>query len=104
MFQIIIIICLSGEAVNAIVKYHYRKEPQDGSLTALLCGEGGLVPSLEQIFLYGFKNQRIFGRNFYVWDYLGMPVKLLSIHVIFLLQMNYFFIRIFVFFFFFFFF
>ncbi|XP_018345255.1 PREDICTED: DENN domain-containing protein 5B isoform X1 [Trachymyrmex septentrionalis] len=59
-----------GEAVNAIVKYHYRRECQDGSLTALLCGEGGLVPSLEQIFLFGFKNQRIFGRNFYVWDYL----------------------------------
>ncbi|KAL6439867.1 hypothetical protein ACFW04_004115 [Cataglyphis niger] len=58
-----------GEAVNAIVKYHYRRECQDGSLTALLCGEGGLVPSLEQIFLFGFKNQRIFGRNFYVWDY-----------------------------------
>ncbi|XP_054009009.1 DENN domain-containing protein 5B isoform X1 [Hylaeus anthracinus] len=59
-----------GEAVNAIVKFHYRRECQDGSLTALLCGEGGLVPSLEQIFLFGFKNQRIFGRNFYVWDYL----------------------------------
>lgn len=59
-----------GEAVNAIVKFHYRRDPQDGSLTALLCGEGGLVPSLEQTFLYGFKNQRIFGRNFYVWDYL----------------------------------
>ncbi|XP_044593400.1 DENN domain-containing protein 5B isoform X4 [Cotesia glomerata] len=58
-----------GEAVNAIVKFHYRRDPQDGSLTALLCGEGGLVPSLEQTFLYGFKNQRIFGRNFYVWDY-----------------------------------
>ncbi|CAD6236139.1 GSCOCG00008068001-RA-CDS [Cotesia congregata] len=43
-----------GEAVNAIVKFHYRRDPQDGSLTALLCGEGGL---------------RIFGRNFYVWDY-----------------------------------
>ncbi|XP_076294827.1 DENN domain containing pinstripe isoform X3 [Lasioglossum baleicum] len=59
-----------GEAVNAIVKFHFRRECQDGSLTALLCGEGGLVPSLEQIFLFGFKNQRIFGRNFYVWDYL----------------------------------
>ncbi|KAF7387522.1 hypothetical protein HZH68_013199 [Vespula germanica] len=59
-----------GEAVNAIVKYHYRRECQDSSLTALLCGESGLVPSLEQIFLFGFKNQRIFGRNFYVWDYL----------------------------------
>ncbi|XP_043268202.1 DENN domain-containing protein 5B isoform X2 [Venturia canescens] len=58
-----------GEAVNAIVKFHYRREPLDGSLTALLCGEGGLVPSLEQTFLYGFKNQRIFGRNFYVWDF-----------------------------------
>ncbi|XP_066590065.1 DENN domain-containing protein 5B isoform X1 [Prorops nasuta] len=58
-----------GEAVNAIVKYHYRKECQDSSLTALLCGEGGLVPSLEQVFLFGFKNQRIFGRNFYVWDF-----------------------------------
>ncbi|XP_024941578.1 DENN domain-containing protein 5A isoform X3 [Cephus cinctus] len=59
-----------GEAVNAIVKFHYRRESQDSSLTALLCGEGGLVPSLEQTFLFGFKNQRIFGRNFYVWDYL----------------------------------
>ncbi|XP_051168989.1 DENN domain-containing protein 5B isoform X1 [Leptopilina boulardi] len=58
-----------GEAVNSIVKFHYRRDPQDGSLTALLCGEGGLVPSLEQIFLFGFKNQRIFGRNFFVWDY-----------------------------------
>ncbi|XP_043799696.1 DENN domain-containing protein 5A isoform X2 [Apis laboriosa] len=59
-----------GESVNAIVKFHYRRECQDGSLTALLCGESGLVPSLEQIFLFGFKNQRIFGKNFYVWDYL----------------------------------
>ncbi|XP_057340545.1 DENN domain-containing protein 5A isoform X2 [Microplitis mediator] len=58
-----------GEAVNAIVKFHYRRDHQDGSLTALLCGEGGLVPSLEQTFLYGFKNQRIFGKNFYLWDY-----------------------------------
>ncbi|XP_044007841.1 DENN domain-containing protein 5B isoform X3 [Aphidius gifuensis] len=58
------------ESVNAIVKFHYRKEPTDGSLTALLCGDNGLVLSLEQIFLYGFKNQRLFGRNFYVWDYL----------------------------------
>lgn len=68
----------SGEAVNAIVKYHYRKEPQDGSLTALLCGENGLVPYLDQIFQYGFKNQRIFGRNFYVWDYLSMLTNLHS--------------------------
>ncbi|XP_033217393.1 DENN domain-containing protein 5B isoform X5 [Belonocnema kinseyi] len=60
---------LLGEAVNAIVKFHYKRDSQDGSLTALLCGEGGLVPSLEQIFLFGFKNQRIFGRNFFVWDY-----------------------------------
>lgn len=67
MLKIYIIL---GESVNAIVKFHYRRECQDGSLTALLCGEGGLVPSLEQIFLFGFKNQRIFGKNFYVWDYL----------------------------------
>ncbi|XP_046430049.1 DENN domain-containing protein 5B isoform X3 [Neodiprion fabricii] len=58
-----------GEAVNAIVKFHYRREPQDGSLTALLCGESGLVPSLEQTFLFGFKSQRLFGKNLYVWDY-----------------------------------
>ncbi|XP_058788687.1 DENN domain-containing protein 5B isoform X1 [Phymastichus coffea] len=58
-----------GEAVNAIVKFHYRKDIQESSLTTLLVGEGGLVPTLEQVFLYGFKNQRIFGRNFYVWDY-----------------------------------
>ncbi|XP_015187503.1 PREDICTED: DENN domain-containing protein 5B isoform X1 [Polistes dominula] len=58
-----------GEAVNAIVKYHYIRECKDNSLTALICGEGGLVPSLEQIFLFGFKSQRIFGKNLYVWDY-----------------------------------
>lgn len=68
-----------GEAVNGVVKYHYRKEPPDGSLTALLCGENGLVPCLEQIFLHGFKNQRIFGRNFYVWDYLGTFLRLFKI-------------------------
>ncbi|KAI4485582.1 hypothetical protein M0802_012704 [Mischocyttarus mexicanus] len=59
-----------GKAVNAIVKYHYRRECQDSSLTSLLCGEDGLVPTLEQMFLFGFKSQRIFGRNLYVWEYL----------------------------------
>lgn len=62
-----------GDCVNAIVKWHYRpnRERDTGSLTNLLCGEDGLVKCIESVFLCGFKSQRLFGRNFYVWDFFG---------------------------------
>lgn len=62
-----------GDCVNAIVKWHYRpsRERDSGSLTNLLCGESGLVKCLEQAFLCGFRSARLFGKNFYIWDYFG---------------------------------
>ncbi|XP_044737255.1 DENN domain-containing protein 5B isoform X2 [Chrysoperla carnea] len=61
---------LIGDCVNRIVKWHYRKRSdKNSSLTALLCGEGGLVHCLEQAFLCGFRSSRLFGRNLYLWDY-----------------------------------
>lgn len=61
-----------GDCVNAIVKWHYRpsRERDTHSLTNLLCGEEGLVKSLEQAFLCGFRSARLFGKNLYIWDYL----------------------------------
>lgn len=60
-----------GDCVNAIVKWHYRptRERDSSSLANLLCGENGLVKCLEQAFLCGFRSQRLFGRNLYLWDY-----------------------------------
>lgn len=71
---------LLGDCVNAIVKWHYRpnRERDTGSLTNLLCGEDGLVKCMESAFLYGFKSQRLFGRNFYIWDFLGMTFLIFS--------------------------
>ena len=34
-----------------------------------MCGDLGLVHSLIQVFSYGFKSARLFGRNLYVWDF-----------------------------------
>lgn len=67
---------LAGDCVNNIVKLHYRRRTQqisrdNSSLTFLLCGEMGLVVCLEQAFLIGFKSARLFGKNFYLWDYFG---------------------------------
>lgn len=60
-----------GDIVNAIVKWHYRpsRERDSGSLTNLLCGENGLVRSLEEAFLCGFRSSRLFGKNLYIWDF-----------------------------------
>lgn len=60
-----------GDCVNAIVKWHYRpsRERDTQSLTNLLCGEEGLVKSLEQAFMCGFRSARLFGKNLYIWDY-----------------------------------
>lgn len=60
-----------GDCVNAVVKWHYRpsRERDTHSLTNLLCGEEGLVKSLEQAFLCGFRSARLFGKNLYIWDF-----------------------------------
>ncbi|KAB7506558.1 DENN domain-containing protein 5A [Armadillidium nasatum] len=60
---------LLGDAVNNIVKFFYKPERERGSLTLLLCGDLGLVHSLELVFSYGFKSTRLFGKNLYLWDY-----------------------------------
>lgn len=69
-----IFVYFSGDCINRIVKYFYRAQTKDGpnnSLTVLLCGETGLVTCLENVFLFGFKSVRLFGRNLYVWDFIG---------------------------------
>ncbi|KAK7085845.1 DENN domain-containing protein 5B, partial [Halocaridina rubra] len=58
-----------GDSVNSLVKYFYKPEKERGSLTLLLCGDFGLVCCLEQVFQYGFKSTRFFGKNLYLWDY-----------------------------------
>ncbi|CAG9563036.1 unnamed protein product [Danaus chrysippus] len=60
-----------GDCVNAIVKWHYqsKRDKDANSLSVLLCGENGLVKSLEQAFLCGFKSARLFGKNLFIWDY-----------------------------------
>ena len=65
---------LAGDSVNSVVKYFHRfatsrQRENRAKLTPLLCGEMGLVHSLEQAFLYGFKSKSFFGRNLYLWDY-----------------------------------
>ncbi|XP_068117170.1 DENN domain-containing protein 5A isoform X2 [Hyperolius riggenbachi] len=58
-----------GEAVNGIVKHFHKPEKERGSLTLLLCGEGGLVSALEQVFQHGFKSLRLF-KSIFIWDFL----------------------------------
>ncbi|XP_067284256.1 DENN domain-containing protein 5B isoform X2 [Pseudorasbora parva] len=58
-----------GEAVNNIIKHFHKPEKERGSLTVLLCGEGGLVWALEQFFHHGFRSARIFQKNVFVWDF-----------------------------------
>ena len=64
-------VSLPGDAVNNLVKFFYKPEKERGSLTLLLCGDLGLVNCLELVFLFGFKCTRFFGKNLYLWDYLG---------------------------------
>lgn len=59
------------DAINSIVKYFHRSKKDRGPLAPLLCGERGLIPSLKQIFLFGFRSSRLFGKNLYLWDYLA---------------------------------
>uniref|UniRef100_A0A8C2JN85 DENN/MADD domain containing 5B n=1 Tax=Cyprinus carpio TaxID=7962 RepID=A0A8C2JN85_CYPCA len=65
-----------GEAVNNIIKHFHKPEKERGSLTVLLCGEGGLVWALEQFFHHGFRSARIFQKNVFVWDFYETPEPL----------------------------
>lgn len=70
-----------SDSVNKIVKWFYRHQRRlvnnvdcahDMSiLTNLLCGDGGFVECLMAAFMLGFRSQRLFGRNFCLWDFFG---------------------------------
>lgn len=70
-----------SDSVNKIVKWFYRHQKRVMSgidcsndmsvLTNLLCGEGGFVECLMSAFMLGFRSQRLFGRNFFLWDFFG---------------------------------
>ncbi|XP_062277004.1 DENN domain-containing protein 5B-like isoform X2 [Scomber scombrus] len=62
------------EAANNLVKHFHKPEQERGNLTVLLCGEGGLVLSLEKFLLHGFKSNRLFQRNVFVWDFVEKAV------------------------------
>uniref|UniRef100_A0A673JZ53 DENN domain-containing protein 5B n=1 Tax=Sinocyclocheilus rhinocerous TaxID=307959 RepID=A0A673JZ53_9TELE len=67
-----------GEAVNSIIKHFHKPEKERGSLTVLLCGEGGLVWALEQFFHHGFRSARIFQKNVFVWDFYERTVEFME--------------------------
>ncbi|XP_061578060.1 DENN domain-containing protein 5B-like [Cololabis saira] len=62
------------EAANNLVKHFHKPEQERGNLTVLLCGEGGLVLALEKFLLHGFKTNRLFQRNVFVWDFVEKAV------------------------------
>ncbi|XP_037623435.1 DENN domain-containing protein 5B-like isoform X2 [Sebastes umbrosus] len=62
------------EAANNLVKHFHKPEQERGNVTVLLCGEGGLVLSLENFLLHGLKPNRLFQRNVFVWDFVEKAV------------------------------
>lgn len=76
-----------SDSVNKIVKWFYRHQrrvvnsvdnTQMSVLTNLLCGSGGFIECLMSVFMLGFRSQRIFGRNFCLWDFFGKNFFYLS--------------------------
>lgn len=72
-----------SDSVNKIVKWFYRHQRRLMScdmsvLTNLLCGEGGFVECLMAAFMLGFRSQRLFGRNFFLWDFFGELIARLT--------------------------
>ncbi|XP_035378082.1 DENN domain-containing protein 5B isoform X5 [Electrophorus electricus] len=63
-----------SEAVNNTVKHFQKPEKERGSLTVLLCGEGGLVGVLEQVFHHGFRTARLFQKTVFIWDFIERAV------------------------------
>ncbi|XP_075998353.1 DENN domain-containing protein 5B-like [Genypterus blacodes] len=62
------------EAANNLVKHFHKPEQERGNLTVLLCGEAGLVLSLEKFLLHGFRSNRLFQRNVFVWEFVEKAV------------------------------
>ncbi|XP_067090478.1 DENN domain-containing protein 5B-like [Osmerus mordax] len=62
------------EAVNNLIKHFHKPEQERGNLTVLLCGEEGLVRSLEHFLLHGFKSSRLFQRTVFIWDFVEKAV------------------------------
>ncbi|XP_034032616.1 DENN domain-containing protein 5B-like [Thalassophryne amazonica] len=62
------------EAANNLVKHFHKPEQERGNVTVLLCGEGGLVLAVEKFLLHGFRSNRLFLRNVFVWDFIEKAV------------------------------
>lgn len=58
-----------GNSINNLLKFFERPESDKTYLTNLICGELGLVCSMENIFLFGYKSYKLFKR-LYIWDFL----------------------------------
>ena len=58
-----------SNSINTLVKFFEKSDSERGSLTNLMCGEYGLVSSMESIFSFGYKSYKLFKR-LYVWDFL----------------------------------
>lgn len=58
-----------GNSMNNFLKYFERPESDKTYLTHLMCGDHGLVSSMENIFLFGYKSYKLFKR-LYIWDFL----------------------------------
>merc|ERR1719209_344252 len=63
-----------SEAINRIIKHHHKSLKERVSWAQLMCGEMGLVFSLIQVFSFGFKSARLFGKNLSVWDFFLDPL------------------------------
>ncbi|KAF6033953.1 DENND5A [Bugula neritina] len=72
---------LLTDSVNNLIKYFHKSEKERESITLLLCGDNGLVTSLEMMFSLGFKSSRIFRNNLYIWDYLAPLVYSCTVSV-----------------------
>jgi hypothetical protein len=59
-----------GNAINILLKHFEKELSEKSSLTTLICGENGLVHSLENVFHFGFKSYKLF-KKLYIWDFLG---------------------------------
>jgi hypothetical protein len=58
-----------GESINRLIKFSLKSLKEKISYAHLMCGEYGLVHALINIFSFGFKSARLFGRNLSVWDF-----------------------------------
>ena len=58
-----------GNSINNLIKFFERPENDKAVLTSLLCGIDGLVNSMENVFLFGFKSYKFF-KKLFIWDFI----------------------------------